>query len=53
MFERLKHLFYSKPCAICNKKPTQPQNYIDDQGRNVLVCRQCVPYAERRAMRKK
>ncbi|SFJ25260.1 hypothetical protein SAMN04487936_101450 [Halobacillus dabanensis] len=52
MFERLKRLFIPKQCAICKMKPTQPQKYINDQKETVLVCRKCISYAERRAMRK-
>ncbi|MCA0972142.1 hypothetical protein LCM20_16160 [Halobacillus litoralis] len=49
----LKRWLTPKSCAICNKKPKDPERYVDDAGREVLVCRKCVGYAERRAMRKR
>ncbi len=46
-------LFKKKKCAICGQKTVRPTEYIDDRGEKVLVCYKCVPYAERRAFRKK
>ncbi|WP_198663124.1 MULTISPECIES: hypothetical protein [Paraliobacillus] len=48
----LKGLFAPKRCYICGQKASQPQTYLDDQGKKVQVCYKCVPYAERRALRK-
>ncbi|CQR46013.1 hypothetical protein BN1058_00256 [Paraliobacillus sp. PM-2] len=48
----LKQLFPSKKCYICGQKATKPQTYVTDQGESVRVCYKCVPYAERRALRK-
>ncbi|MDF2924571.1 MAG: hypothetical protein K0R57_3485 [Paenibacillaceae bacterium] len=45
-------LFQSK-CAICGKKAVQPRKYLNPQGKAVKVCSLCVPYAERRAYRKR
>ncbi|WP_167506132.1 hypothetical protein [Halobacillus faecis] len=53
MLKKLKNLFSRKSCAICKKKPVDPKSYYDDEGEAVLVCKSCVPYAERRAMRKR
>lgn len=52
MLEKLKQLFTPKQCAICKQKPQEPRPYYNDQGEKVLVCQKCVPYAERRAMRR-
>ncbi|WP_226037063.1 hypothetical protein [Aquibacillus saliphilus] len=52
MFDSLKKLFSPKKCHICHEKAVKPEPYIDDQGNNVVVCYKCVPYAERRALRK-
>ncbi|GGM41827.1 hypothetical protein GCM10011351_29920 [Paraliobacillus quinghaiensis] len=48
----LKKLFGSKNCYVCGQKASQPQKYLDDKGKIVYVCYKCVPYAERRALRK-
>jgi hypothetical protein len=45
-------LFGTK-CAICGKRVTQARNYIDDHGKPIKICANCVPYAERRAFRKR
>lgn len=48
-------LDFLKPqkCVICHGRPERAQLYYDDQGQKVKVCYKCVPYAERRAFRKK
>lgn len=53
MFDYMKSLFKRKKCAICGKNAEKPANYYDDKGEKVVVCFQCVPYAERRAFRKR
>lgn len=53
MFEQIKKLFKPKQCIICKQKPQAPRKYYSDWGEEVLVCEKCVPYAERRALRKK
>ncbi len=44
---------FGKKCAICKKKERKSVKYIDDQGKHVDICYLCVPYAERRAYRKR
>jgi uncharacterized OB-fold protein len=44
---------FGAKCAVCGKRAMQPRNYLDDKGRPIKVCASCVPYAERRAFRKK
>jgi len=48
----LAWLFGGK-CAICGKKAVEPRKYYNDRGKPIRVCRMCVPYAERRAFRKR
>lgn len=48
----LKKWFAPKRCYICNQTATKPQAYLTDQGETVRVCYKCIPYAERRALRK-
>jgi hypothetical protein len=48
----LNWLFRNK-CAICGHKAVQPRRYFDDKGKPIKVCSNCVPYAERRAFRKR
>lgn len=45
--------FFQPKCAICGKKASQPRKYMNPQGKPVKVCSLCVPYAERRAFRKR
>ncbi|REJ10464.1 hypothetical protein DYE48_02990 [Halobacillus trueperi] len=53
LLKHLKSLFTRKSCVICKKGDVDPESYYNDEGEAVLVCRSCVPYAERRAMRKR
>ncbi len=48
----LSWLFGTK-CAVCGKKAKDARNYVDDMGKAIKVCEKCVPYAERRAFRKR
>ncbi|ADH99460.1 hypothetical protein Bsel_1956 [[Bacillus] selenitireducens MLS10] len=45
--------FFSKTCFFCGKKSKDTTPYLNDGGETVHVCFQCVPVAERRALRKK
>lgn len=45
-------LFPSK-CAVCGRKAKESRKYYNSQGKPVKVCIPCVPYAERRAFRKR
>lgn len=45
--------FFSKSCFFCGKKSKDTAAYLNDEGETVHVCFQCVPVAERRALRKK
>jgi hypothetical protein len=40
-------------CAVCNKKAKESRNYFNDKGKPIVVCLKCIPYAERRAYRKR
>jgi hypothetical protein len=40
-------------CAVCGKKAVEPRKYFDDKAKPIKVCKNCVPYAERRAFRKR
>jgi hypothetical protein len=44
---------FGKKCGICNKKAQDPRKYFNDIGRPIVVCGKCVPYAERRAFRRR
>lgn len=44
--------WFAKSCYFCGKKKKDTTRYLDDQGNTVHVCFQCVPVAERRALRK-
>lgn len=48
----IKRKQHRKNCAICHKKAVEPRGYLNDRGEHIVVCRQCVEYAERRAFRK-
>ncbi len=48
----LSWLFGSR-CALCGKKAREARNYVDEKGQPIKVCKMCVPYAERRAFRKR
>jgi ribosome-binding protein aMBF1 (putative translation factor) len=45
--------FFRAKCAICGKKASQPRKYLNAEGKPVKVCALCVPYAERRAFRRR
>ncbi|GAE93450.1 hypothetical protein JCM21714_2535 [Gracilibacillus boraciitolerans JCM 21714] len=47
-----KKLFQPKKCAMCGKKPVNPNYYYNDHDEKVPVCYKCVTYAERRSFRK-
>jgi predicted SprT family Zn-dependent metalloprotease len=49
MFNAIRQWFKPSRCAVCGRKPVQPQRYVNDRGEPVLVCRKCTEYAERRA----
>ncbi|WP_171038141.1 hypothetical protein [Aquibacillus sediminis] len=53
MFKWFKRLMQPKTCAICHNKLERSQDYMNDAGETISVCYKCVPYAERRAFRKK
>lgn len=44
---------FKKKCAVCKQKAREPRKYFDDHNQPVVVCAQCVLYAERRAFRKR
>ena len=44
---------FQKKCAICKKKAKQPRKYYSDLQKPIIVCINCVTYAERRAFRKR
>ncbi|MBB5174277.1 hypothetical protein [Texcoconibacillus texcoconensis] len=48
MFKKL----FGTTCGICKKKTKSYQGYLNDDGKPIDICLQCVPYAERRALRK-
>ena len=41
-----------KKCFFCQKKEAESGRYLSDTGKRIVVCINCVPYAERRAFRK-
>ncbi|MEW4289596.1 hypothetical protein [Rossellomorea marisflavi] len=49
MLNTIRQWFKPSRCAVCGRKPVQPQRYVNDRGEPVLVCRKCTEYAERRA----
>ncbi|WP_171038142.1 hypothetical protein [Aquibacillus sediminis] len=53
MFKWLKKLVQQQTCAFCHNKLERSQDYINDVEETISVCYKCVPYAERRAFRKK
>lgn len=53
MFDFIKKLVQPQKCAICHNKLERPTTYYNDRNEQVKVCYKCVPYAERRAYRKK
>jgi len=42
-----------KSCDFCKGKLGSPTTYFNQQGKEIHVCFQCVPQAERKALRKK
>ena len=48
----LKNLF-SKTCYFCGKKTKDTTTYVNEYSQEVHVCFQCVPQAERKALRRK
>ncbi|SDK34510.1 hypothetical protein SAMN05216243_2810 [Sediminibacillus albus] len=47
------NLFKKKKCAMCGQKAAKPTEYINDREEKVIICYKCVPYAERRAFRRR
>ncbi|MDF2648214.1 MAG: hypothetical protein K0Q73_4019 [Paenibacillus sp.] len=45
-------LFRTK-CACCGKRVVEPRKYYNDKRKPIVVCKLCVPYAERRAFIKR
>ncbi|GEL08243.1 hypothetical protein [Salisediminibacterium halotolerans] len=49
MFKKI----FGKSCAICGKKTRETTVYLNERDETVHVCFQCVPQAERKALRRK
>ncbi|MGJ9383368.1 MULTISPECIES: hypothetical protein [Salipaludibacillus] len=45
--------WFNRKCDFCKRKLKKPSKYIDVNDREINVCYQCVPQAERKALRKK
>lgn len=42
-----------RTCDFCRGRLRSPTTYINERDEEVIVCFQCVPQAERKALRKK
>ncbi|WP_280770975.1 hypothetical protein [Salipaludibacillus daqingensis] len=45
--------FKRKSCDLCKGKLTSPTKYLNERDEEISVCFQCVPQAERKALRRK